>query len=353
MKHLELERENCKGIFKKGKPYSICLGAGVCFGIMPNWEELTYEVLKNIVNPKIDWDEFKEIQKNLGWSLDSLLQASLNHLIGDGGSVDDFNEIMQEILYSSVFERAAKYDLEDDLKKFISDPFRRDKNAILPLYDFFKKEYSDTSLFQICEFLLKAAKTGFAPLSILTFNADVLLHSILTLIQLKETYDSEGNVNSADFEYKAIHHIIESNGHKIPIYHIHGSIVPNSGKRDARENLVFPESTYHEVSGSTYSWQQSVFQYYAQRTRIVFIGLSMSDPNIRRWLSHTNNVLNQDVYNISGKRSNVTNHIWITPSVLNETEKDLKKLGLYHLGIKVGEISSWTNIKNGLMNLIE
>ncbi|MEJ0031038.1 MAG: hypothetical protein WDO15_11960 [Bacteroidota bacterium] len=90
---------------------------------------------------------------------------------------------------------------------------------------------------------------------------------------MKKVYEKTGKSDSAEFKYKAVHHVIESDGHKIPIYHIHGSIVPELGKREARSNLVFPESAYHAVSGSTHSWQQTIFQYYAIRTRAIFIGM--------------------------------------------------------------------------------
>jgi hypothetical protein len=352
MKYFELEHDNCKGIYKKGKPYSISIGAGVCFGIMPNWQELTHEVLVKTVDDTLSRADFDNILTNLGWSLDSLLQAALNRQIENNGSIDEFNEIMQNALYDSILTNAETYNLKEELKKFISDPFRRNNEAIIPLYDFFKNEYGNTSLFKISEFLLEAKRKGFPPKAILTFNADVLLHSLLTLMELKETHDSVGNTNTADFSYKAVHHVIESDGHKIPIYHIHGSIVPFSGKRDARENLVFPENSYHNVAGSTHSWQQSIFQYYAERTKMVFIGLSMSDPNIRRWLSHTNSVLNRDIFNMTGEVKNTTNHLWVTPKSTSNAERELKKLGLYHLGIKVAEIDNWSRLKDGMLNLI-
>lgn len=352
MKHFILESKNCKGIYKRGKPYTLVLGAGICYGIMPNWNELTYKVLQNVFDPKLSRSEFDRIANKLGWSLDSLLQAGLNYLVENGGSIEEFNDIIQNILYDSLLEKANKHGLKNELKQFISDPFRRSNRDILRLNDFFESEYKGTSLFQICEFLIEAYQIGYPPTAILTFNADVLLHSILTLMQLKLEYKNSGILHKTDFRYKAVHHIIESDGHKIPIYHIHGSIVPNIGKRDARHNLVFPESSYHNVSGSTFSWQQNVFQFYSQRTRMVFIGLSMSDPNLRRWLGYTNSNLNQDIFNMWGKVVNTTNHIWITPKTDEIVEMELKKLGLSHLGIKVGEIENWSRLKAALLNLI-
>lgn len=352
MKHLELENKNCKGILKTGKPYTLCLGAGICYGIMPDWKQLTYEILKDTINPSLTNVEFDSLLQNLGWSLDSILQSSLNYVVDNGGDIEKFNELIQQKLYNKITENADKYGLATKLQKFISDPFNRNNADIIELYNFFDAEYSHTSLFQIAKFLIEARKKNMAPNAVLTFNADVLLHSLLTLFQLKETYDATGKTNSADFYYKAVHHIIESDGHKIPIIHVHGSIVPFVGNRDARQNLVFQETSYHEVSGSTHSWQQTIFQYYSLRSRVIFIGLSMSDPNIRRWLAHTNSVLNKDVFNISGVEKSVSSHFWLTPKSGTETEMTLKKLGLAHLGVKVGEITDWSRVFVALTNLI-
>jgi hypothetical protein len=352
MKHLELENPDCRGILKRGKPYSICIGAGICNSIMPDWKELTFEVLKETVNPSLTNAEFDTLYNNLGWSLDSILQGSLNYVQENGGNIDTFNELIQQKLYSKITNNAARFNLDSKLHRFISDPFQRNSSDIIEIYNFFNNEYGNSSLFQLSKFLIESRENGNPPIAIITFNADVLLHSLLTLIQLKDTFDKTGKTNSADFYYKAVHHIIESDGHKIPIFHVHGSIVPFSGKRDARQNLVFQETSYHEVSGSTHSWQQIIFQYYALRNRIIFIGLSMSDPNIRRWLAHVHSVLNKDILHLTGKEEKSASHIWITPKSISVTEQEFKKLGLYHLGVKVGEIENWTKLYSGLSNLI-
>jgi hypothetical protein len=319
---------------------------------MPDWKQLTYEILKETIDSKLSNKDFDTLTQNLGWSLDSILQAALNFVKESGGSVDSFNELIQQKLYLNIIANAKRFGLDEKLQKFISDPFHRNSADVLDIYNFFVGEYRNTSLFQIAQFLIESKNKGYPPKAILTFNADVLLHSLLTLLQLKESYDITGKTNTASFSYKAIHHIIESDANRVPIFHVHGSIVPFLGKRDARQNLVFQETSYHEVSGSTHSWQQILFQNYALRGRLIFIGLSMSDPNIRRWLAHTNSVLDRDILNISRKSTNSYRHIWMTPKSNTDTERTIKKLGLSHLGVKVGELDDWTRIHAGLTNLI-
>lgn len=351
MKHLELETSNCKEILKN-KHYALCLGAGICHGIMPDWQELTFDILKATIDPALTTNEFDTICQKLGWSLDSILQAVLNYVQESGGSTSKFEELIQVSIYSKIINNATKYGLGSKLQRFISDPFHRNTSDIIDLYNFFVDNYELSSLFQISRFLIEAEKKHQAPSAILTLNADVLLHSLLTLMQLKEEFDNTGKANGTDFRYKAVHHVIESDGHKIPIYHIHGSIVPLTRKRDARQNLVFQETSYHAVSGSNHSWQQVIFQFYALKNRFLFIGLSMSDPNVRRWLAHTSSVLNNDIINLPGENRNATPHIWVTPKAKFETERKLKQLGLSHLGTKVGEIEDWSKLHFALTNLV-
>src|SRR4051794_33110731 len=102
MKHFEIESSNCKGILKNGKPYTLCLGAGICYSIMPDWKQLTFEILKETVDPHITSTKFDQVLQNIGWSLDSMLQASLNFVLEKGGDVDSFNELIQRKLYEKI-----------------------------------------------------------------------------------------------------------------------------------------------------------------------------------------------------------------------------------------------------------
>ncbi len=336
---------------RPGMDYALCIGAGVCFRILPTWNELTRRVVNRIFATKLSPDEFFEMYQNIGWGLDSLLQAALNFAIANGKSVKDYNNIISEELYIDILQQADKFGVKDDFEKLISDPFRRDPDSILKLCDFFEKTYSDTSLYKLAIFLIKAKEQNIAPKAIIDFNADVLLHTLLTLFQLKNEYAKSGKLTSAEFYYRGIHRIGESDGGMIPIYHLHGSIVPLEGQRENRENLIFPEAAYSEIAGSTYSWQQNLFQYHAQKHRMVFIGLSMSDPNIRKWMAWSSANINKENFNRTGKKALLQRNVWITTKPKSPVEESLKAYGLQHLGTRVGFLDSWTNIDRCLDNL--
>ena len=104
----------------------------------------------------------------------------------------------------------------------------------------------------------------------------------------------------------------------IPIFHIHGCLFPNDGVKDfqRRKNsiskLVFDESSYLKIADSTYNWAQTTFMYHAQFDQLIFVGMSMSDPNIRKWLVWTSENHNTELR--EARSTNITNlnHVWIT-----------------------------------------
>jgi len=336
---------------RPGMEYTICIGAGVCFKILPTWNELTRRVINRISGTSISSKDFFDLYQNIGWGLDSLLQAGLNNFQDQGKDITEYNNILAEELYADILQQAEKYDVKVDFINLISDPFHRNPDSILKLYDFFKKVYSDTSLFKLATFLIKAKEEDIAPKAILNFNADVLLHSLLTLFQLKKEFEISGELKSTSFYYKGIHRIGESDSGMIPIYHLHGSIVPIAGKRESRENLVFPETAYSEIAGSTFSWQQNLFQYHAQKHRLVFLGLSMSDPNLRKWMAWSSSNINKENFNRTGIKTKLQRNVWLTTKSKNAVEDTLKTYGLQHLGTRVGFLNEWEDLEKCLNNL--
>lgn len=336
---------------RPGMEYAMCIGAGVCFDLLPTWNELSRRVINRIYGTSLTSVEFFEIYQNIGWGLDSLLQASLNYLVEQGKGIIDYNNILTEELYSDILQQAEIFGVKDDFINLISDPFHRKPDSILKLCDFFEKVYSDTSLYKLATFLIKSKEQDIAPTAILNFNADVLLHSLLTLFQLKNEFQTSGEIISTKFYYKGIHRIGEGDGQMIPIYHLHGSIVPINGKRENRENLIFPEAAYSEIAGSTFSWQQNIFQYHAQKYRMIFLGLSMSDPNIRKWMAWSSTNINKESFNRTGRKTLLQRNVWIAIKPTNPVEEALKAYGLQHLGTRVGFLNSWTNLDKCLNNL--
>lgn len=71
------------------------------------------------------------------------------------------------------------------------------------------------------------------------------------------------------------------------IIHPHG-FVPRQGTIE-RKHLVFTETDYHKLTESVFHWGLSEIVGELRHSTILFIGLSMSDPSLRRLLDATHN----------------------------------------------------------------
>lgn len=69
----------------------------------------------------------------------------------------------------------------------------------------------------------------------------------------------------------------------LPVYHVHG-FLPQKGKLNTDNQITFGESIYHKQYIDIYSWNNIVQINKFRDYNCVFIGSSLTDPNIRRLL---------------------------------------------------------------------
>jgi len=105
--------------------------------------------------------------------------------------------------------------------------------------------------------------------SIVTFNFDDLL---------------EQNLEKNHIHY----HSVFAEGQRpqrseIPICHVHGYL-PRSGELTEDNDVVFSEDAYHSQFIDSFSWSNLVQLNHLSQNVCVFVGLSMTDPNLRRLL---------------------------------------------------------------------
>lgn len=74
---------------------------------------------------------------------------------------------------------------------------------------------------------------------------------------------------------------------RFPIYHVHG-FVPFENKENIKSLPVLSEEEYHRVYANSYNWSNVEQIHALSRTTCIFIGLSMTDPNLRRLLDIAN-----------------------------------------------------------------
>lgn len=220
---------------------TLVCGAGVSRdSSIPTWNELLVNILNEVYSNGCDLNTENQVTAE---SLLSLMPQS-NLILGKYLKIilkDDFNKIVQKHLYlyyNQFYEfEPINPNLETNMMKAIvelSRPKRRGKRLE----------------------------------SIITFNFDDLIEGALSKHNIEHTSIwKEGQAYGID---------------ALPIFHVHG-FLPN--KRDIEEpNLVFSEESYHSQFIDPYSWS-NLIQLNTFSTNIcLFVGLRLSDPNLRRLL---------------------------------------------------------------------
>lgn len=220
---------------------TLVCGAGVSRdSSIPTWNELLVNILNEFYSNDRDLNAESKVEAE---SLLSLMPQS-NLILGKYLKIllkDDFNKTVQKHLYlyyNQFYEcEPINPNLETNMMKAIvelSRPKRRGKRLE----------------------------------SIITFNFDDLIECALTNHHIEHcSMWKEGQQHEID---------------ALPIYHVHG-FLPN--RRDFEEpNLVFSEEAYHSQFIDPYSWSNLIQLNTFSTNVCLFVGLSLSDPNLRRLL---------------------------------------------------------------------
>jgi hypothetical protein len=224
--------EDLKKALKEGKLTLVC-GAGTSIGAgIPSWNALLSKLLESMIN---------QMSKNEIVSLDSVNSFEIQKRLGPS---------------SLVMGKYLKSNLGKDFLTELRDALYSDNPLTCDIID---------AIIEVS----RPQRDGRPLDSIVTFNFDALV---------------EENLELANIKYKAIHKEgIRHNFNELPIYHVHGYL-PRKGKLDIETEIVFSEDTYHTQFIDPYSWSNLIQLNKLNQNTCLFIGLSMTDPNLRRLL---------------------------------------------------------------------
>ena len=104
---------------------------------------------------------------------------------------------------------------------------------------------------------------------VITFNYDDLLETAL-----------------GEYRCQSIFNRAVYTGNLFPIYHVHGMIPQH---RMINSTPILGEHEYHQLYKESYHWSNVVQLFALSRTTCFFVGLSMTDPNLRRLLDISRN----------------------------------------------------------------
>lgn len=106
--------------------------------------------------------------------------------------------------------------------------------------------------------------------NIITYNFDDLI---------------EQNFTEREIEFNSIYRDIDLPSlDKLNIYHVHGYLPQTNDIAHEDMNLVFSEEDYHKIYHDAYSWSNLTQLNAFRDSTCLFIGCSLTDPNLRRLL---------------------------------------------------------------------
>lgn len=150
--------------------------------------------------------------------------------------------------------------------------------------------------------------------SIVTFNFDSLF---------------EEQLNKASIAHKAIHsESIKCSPNELPVYHVHG-FLPRFKSPDVKGDIVFSEDGYHSQFIDPYSWSNIIQIQKLTQNTCLFIGISLTDPNMRRLLDVAWRKASDDTpSHFIIKKKPTTDHVEANKFIMYLDEQDANELGL-------------------------
>ncbi|RVT51254.1 hypothetical protein EOK94_30090, partial [Klebsiella pneumoniae] len=130
----------------------------------------------------------------------------------------------------------------------------------------------DSELIKSIASMCLPRRTGAKVKSVITYNFDDLL---------------ERQLISNSILHRCIYTNNESfDPDELPVYHVHGFLPENRKLYDGldKSTLVFSEEGYHHIYSDSYHWSNLVQLNSFRENSCLMVGLSMTDPNLRRLL---------------------------------------------------------------------
>ena len=192
----------------------------------------------------------------------ALLKSLLREVYADNHDVPDIDIRLANIFQNRI--NVSPLILAQYLKTLLGKKFSE------TVRDTLYKNCNDknTTIDAISE--LSRQKRNKKPLkAIITFNFDDLIQEKLIVDKIEfKTIFTEGE------RYKE---------EEIPIYHPHG-FLPRGRKLTSKNEIVFSEDAYHSQFIDPFSWGNLVQLNHLNNSTCLFIGISLTDPNMRRLL---------------------------------------------------------------------
>lgn len=325
----------------KYKTWAICVGSGVSTPIFPLWEDLAKRILLHC-EPTVSYDD---ISKKM--SPEVVIQAAVERA---GKSHEEFAKELADTLYVDLYKGLTTDELTVVKQCLTNDPGAGGVDWGRYLRIIQKKAPKGLTALSLAKSILKLRDKGHGPSSILSFNAEMLMGSLMNAVAHERYKESK----------KFFDYMIDPTSYhekdRIPYYFCHGVMpVPETKSRtyvfNADEKLVFMENEYLQLANSSYSWQSSAFINTLTNHTVFFVGLSFVDPNIRRWLAWIQEERLRAIQKLNPNgnvSTSSTSHYWIEKKPGNSIQMRMMESSVSHLGIRIIWVEDWNEVSTAL-----
>lgn len=238
--------EKLKDSYERGQ-FSLFLGAGVSSSAgMPNWDNLLNSLFVAYLSQEFDEDN-------------AINSSDIKELVGRLNKVSESSALM-----GARYLRKGLVGSSAEANAFV--------DAITKsLYELRNKDYAINSrLLRAIAATCMPRRTGARVRSVVNYNFDDLLEKQLANVGISHrSVYTEAEVYDPD---------------ELPVYHVHGFLPENRTNYPSLEKstLVFSEEGYHHIYTNAYHWSNLVQLNCLRENNCLMIGLSMTDPNLRR-----------------------------------------------------------------------
>ena len=349
-----LDATNCAGVLvdkaqKSG--WSLCVGAGISKPFFPDWSKLVQKLASGdsiIGRNRLP----KDVRQS--YSLDALIEAARDRL---QITPEEFPNKLSRYLYSSLKWRVGAKDWSKFLTALTAgSPGQLTREQWRAFIRKINEVSQDSTALQIAKVVPSASNAELEPAAIITFNAEPLLYALITAVSAMQA-PADGKLSKSRLLDRVTRSLSYREAGRIPFIFCHG-LLPVKGGLDkfnestAQDKLVFSEGGYLQLANSNFSWQSSLFLGTAVLRSMVFIGLSFSDPNLRRWLAWINKN-RSDELDLRGKDPESYNHYWIKSSKgLTQASQRWHESAVRHLGVRLVWIDDWSGTGTCLREML-
>lgn len=220
-------------------------------------------------------------------------------ILGSGVSVScglpDWNKLLQ-IMLSKSFEKETKI---SEIYSNIFDNVFKPNNIITGRY--LLKHHNNINFITAIKDALYPEKIAESKLvneisHLCTFKPELSqLDSIITY-NYDDILEENIKLRNSSFLFRPIFDKYDNpRNNELLIYHVHG-FIPRIGNGSIEDEIVFCESSYHNQYSNIYNWQNITQINKFRDKTCLFIGSSLTDPNMRRLLDIANSQIKEEKY---------------------------------------------------------